>query len=631
MKKLVIFLLLSLVYNISSAQSGWGYVNYTSYKTHNGTGDQSQYNAFANNAAGFDAMFNTANSNTTITHTGETQIVNLYNGSSQVPRWNNDFFGYKFEFWFVPQQTGTYYFGINSDDASDLSMDGTIIVSYYGGHGASSWQTVPKNLVAGQRYRMVYRGQEFGGGEAFYFMWYRPVGGWGYWNNEVTNINSTPTKQAKMNFDFGSTLNKTTFSVGGTAISTTGLVDITNSLDSNKVANGSKGTIVAGQVEWSYMNVWNNTTYIYIDGRKLGGVQPTDIKSVKVLDLYDGPVTFYSWDGTWAVYSLPVSVPKLTDGTSTFNSYIRNGGGYYAFACDVSFTSNNVYKPQSVTMTTTNTISTLYNSIVTVSDVYLAFKELQNGGIFGNEVGNEFTYGIQYKNADVNDDGVFNESDTYRMLQHLTGVKNIVDTFTFPNLIKIIPTTSYNTIGKSNWNTFPSFVGNTYNFDINTEKPTDTFNLSVTWKGDVNLSHSATPASNGITTMSVRTMNVITIQNVEADIMMERIGENIVATIKINSKGNQIGATQFDVHFDNSVLEYTQTTFNNNTSTNFSKNSGSVISLGSLNTSNGSIGDMEYKVVFKPKTTIGNILGLISVINVETIDTKSNKLNIKVI
>jgi hypothetical protein len=246
-------------------------------------------------------------------------------------------------------------------------------------------------------------------------------------------------------------------------------------------------------------------------------------------------------------------------------------------------------------------------------------------------VGNEFTYGIQYKNADVNDDGVFNESDTYRMLQHLTGVKNIVDTFTFPNLIKIIPTTSYNTIGKSNWNTFPSFVGNTYNFDINTGQPTDTFNLSVTWKGDVNLSHSATPASNGITTMGLRTMNVITIQNVEADIMMERVGENIVATIKINSNGNQIGATQFDVHFDNSVLEYTQTTFNNNTSTNFSKNSGSVISLGSLNTSNGSIGDMEYKVVFKPKTTIGNILGLISVINVETIDTKSNKLNIKVI
>ena len=135
---LVIFLLITVLTNISSAQTGWGYVNYTSYKTHNGNGSTNQYSQFANNAAGFDVMFNTANSNTTITHTGETAISNLYNGSYNVPRWNNDYFGYKFEFWFVPKETGTYYFGINSDDASDLSMDGTIIVTYYGGHGASS-------------------------------------------------------------------------------------------------------------------------------------------------------------------------------------------------------------------------------------------------------------------------------------------------------------------------------------------------------------------------------------------------------------------------------------------------------------------------------------------------------------
>ena len=627
MKKLVIFFLLLLTYNISSAQTGWGYVNYTSYKTHNGNGSTTQYQAFPYSAAEFDNMLNTANSNTTITHTGEVPISYVYNGSVQTPHWSGDFYAIKFDFWFIPQETGTYYFGINSDDASDLSIDGTIIATYYGGHGAGGYQTGSKVMVAGQRYKVVVRYQEYGGGDALYFRWYRPVSGqWGYWNNEVTNINSVPTKQAKMNFDFGSTLNKTTFSVGGTALNSTGLVDITNSLDSVKIGNGYKGTMTSGQVEWSYVTNWDATRMLLnVDLRTFGAFQPSTITSMKIFDVYNGPVTYINSNTYWAVYSIPITI--FTPGT-----YVRDmGSGSYAFKCDIAYTSNNVYKPQSVTMTTTNTLSTLYNSIVTVSDVYLAFKELQNGGIFGNEVGNEFTYGIQYKNADVNDDGVFNESDTYRMLQHLTGVKNIVDTFTFPNLIKIIPTTSYNTIGKSNWNTFPSFVGNTYNFDINTGQPTDTFNLSVTWKGDVNLSHSATPASNGITTMSVRTMNVTTIQNVESDIMMERVGENIVATIKINSNGNQIGATQFDVHFDNSVLEYTQTTFNNNTSTNFSKNSGSVISLGSLNTSNGSIGDMEYKVVFKPKTTIGNILGLISVINVETIDTKSNKLNIKVI
>jgi hypothetical protein len=106
MKHLLVTFLLIILSNISSAQSGWGYVNYTSYKTHAGNGSTSQYPAHASNAAGFDVMFNTANSNTTITHTGQVPISYLYNGSLQTPRWGNEYYGYKFEFWFVPQQTG---------------------------------------------------------------------------------------------------------------------------------------------------------------------------------------------------------------------------------------------------------------------------------------------------------------------------------------------------------------------------------------------------------------------------------------------------------------------------------------------------------------------------------------------
>ena len=64
MKKLIVTFLISLLYNISSAQSGWGYVNYTSYKLFNGNGSTSQYQAFPNTAAEFDNMLNTANSNT---------------------------------------------------------------------------------------------------------------------------------------------------------------------------------------------------------------------------------------------------------------------------------------------------------------------------------------------------------------------------------------------------------------------------------------------------------------------------------------------------------------------------------------------------------------------------------------
>jgi len=84
MKHLLVTFLLIILSNISSAQSGWGYVNYTSYKTHAGNGSTSQYPAHASNAAGFDVMFNTANSNTTITHTGQVPISYLYNGSLQI-------------------------------------------------------------------------------------------------------------------------------------------------------------------------------------------------------------------------------------------------------------------------------------------------------------------------------------------------------------------------------------------------------------------------------------------------------------------------------------------------------------------------------------------------------------------
>ena len=128
-----------------------------------------------------------------------------------------------------------------------------VVASYYGGHGASGYRSGSINMVAGQRYKVIYRGQEYGGGEAFYFMWYRPVGVWGYWNNEITNVGVVPTKQARINFDFGSTLNKTTFAVGS-ALSSTGWVDVTNALDSNKISNGYKATITPGQVEWSLIN-----------------------------------------------------------------------------------------------------------------------------------------------------------------------------------------------------------------------------------------------------------------------------------------------------------------------------------------------------------------------------------------
>ena len=91
MKKLLVTFLLTILSFVTYSQSGVGYVNYTSYKTHNGTGTTNQYPQFAGNATQFDFLLNTTNSNTTITHTGEVTLATMCNGSTGTPHWGGDF------------------------------------------------------------------------------------------------------------------------------------------------------------------------------------------------------------------------------------------------------------------------------------------------------------------------------------------------------------------------------------------------------------------------------------------------------------------------------------------------------------------------------------------------------------
>ena len=642
MKKLIVAFLILLIANISSAQTGWGYVNYTSYKTHNGNGVTNQYQAHPNSAAEFDILLNTANSNTTITHTGEVTLATMCDGSTGAPHWASDFYAIKFEFWFIPQETGSYSFGVNSDDASDLSVDGTIITTYYGGHGTGGYRYGLINLVAGTRYKVVARYEEYGGGDALYVRWSRPSVPYyySYWTNEVTNIEVVPTKRAIANFDFGSTLDETKFLASSLALNSSGQVNITNALDSNKVNTGYKPTISAGGVEWSYVNPnasWlNGNSRLLIDMRQYGNVDPTTVSSVKILDVYDGPVTYVSHDANgWAIYTVPSPLTKVTDGTSAYNSSIRDVNNWhtdYAFACSVSFAPTTAYKTQQITITTTNTLATLYNSILTVSDVYLAFKELSNIGIFGDQTGNEFVYGIQYKNADVNGDGYFNEADCFALLQHLTGVKNIVDTFKLTNTLKLISQTTYNTIGKSNWNTSPSYLSDSVLFDINTGKAIDTLNISATWKGDVNLSHSATPASNGITTSSIRSMSVVS-NEVQASIITELNTDKVYAYISFNPLQQQVVGTQFQLKYDNSVLKFEKVEFTTKGSpTNYGTNKGDYINVGSLISDGSTILDntTEYKISFTSISPITNVLGLVSIGSTDAVNKGGTQLKVKI-
>ena len=476
-----------------------------------------------------------------------------------------------------------------------------------------------------------------------------------FYTNSVTHSNGE-VLTARFNFDFGSNVDETKFSakanryvnnVWGTttntsrAISGLGKVDITNDLDTAKVSDGKRATIASGQVEYSYVNISNGTTTLYIDLSVFGSTQPSDVKLVSILDVYSGPVTYQQTSTYWAHYIVPSTLTKVTDGTSIHVANIRNSGyDNWAFKCQIGFSNNNIFKQHGIDLSYINQtdLNTLYNSVVSVTDVYLAFRELSNGGLFGNESGNEFTSGIQFMNADVDGNGIFNEADTYRLLQHLTGAKSLTEYSVLTYLIKLYSKSDYDAITKSNWNTRFNSTRSLFPFSLNTGTLNNTYNVNATWIGDVNLSHSAqqsvsTVASNSIRSMSLKTMSTSTSNEIKAYLMGEIVGGKVIITISLDPLQQEVVGTQFQLNYDNTVLSFEKVDFTTKGNpTNFGSNRGSSISLGSLITDGSTTLDSktEYKITFVPLIGINNILGLTSVSTTDAVNKNGTQLKVKV-
>jgi hypothetical protein len=392
-----------------------------------------------------------------------------------------------------------------------------------------------------------------------------------------------------------------------------------------------------GQVEWCVIYDYDASNQRYrvgIDKREFDGtnVSPNNISSLKLFDLWDGNVTFDSEDIYWANYWINTPT-QFNYAGSSFSSFIRQGNGFYGVSSEFTFSQLGTYKQHKMELNEYDNaqLKTLYNNIVTVSDVYLAFKELSNTGLFGNQSGNEFGYGIQYINADVDDNGIFNEADCFKMLQNLTGVNDLVSSYTLDNTIKVIPDSIYNLIGKSTWSSFTSYKGKTYSFSLLDNVLNYNYNLSVSWKGDVNLSHSATPPSNNITTMSVRTSMSTPISNeINTSIVTELVGDSVVAYITIDPLQQELVGTQFKLNYDNSLLKFSSVSYKTKgLPTNYGTDKGDYINLGSLITDGGILDNTtEYKISFKPQTKLDNVLGLISVGFMDAVNKSGRTLKV---
>ena len=476
-----------------------------------------------------------------------------------------------------------------------------------------------------------------------------------FYTNSVSHSNGE-VLSAKFNLDFGGNVDETKFTakgytytnntwsvVNGTARQLSGLgkVDLTSLLDTTKVSNGGfKANTTSGQVEWCVIyqyDVTNQRYRIGIDSREVNGIlsDPSKISSLQLFDLWNGPVTFNSYDPNGWTEVYVYTQTQFNFSGSSFASNIRAGNGFYGLQAEFTFSPIQSYKPHGIELTHSNQteLNTLYNSIVTVSDVFLAFKELADGGIFGNQSGMGLTNGIQYLNADVDGNGLFNEADTYKLLQHLTGVQSLSQSTALTYLMKLYNKSDYDAITTSNWSTQFNSTRNLIPFTLSSLN--NTYNVNVTWLGDVNLSHSAQQSVSGVATNSYRTMSLTTnsVSNeINASLMGENIGGKVVVTISIDPLQQELVGTQFQLNYDNTVLEFQKVEFTTKGNpTNFGTDKGTYVKIGSI------IGDgsttldktTEYKITFIPKIGIQGVLGLTSISATDAVNKTGTTLKIK--
>ena len=475
-----------------------------------------------------------------------------------------------------------------------------------------------------------------------------------FYTNSVSHSNGE-VLSAKFNVDFGTNIDETKFTakgytytnntwniVNGTARQLSGLgkVDLTSLLDTAKVSNGGvRATTSAGQVEWAIINPYNETLgghQLLIDEREFDGtgVSPNNVTSIKLFDIYDGPVSVNNVSGFWKTYVMPGNLTtKIT--SSTFQAQLRLQDGWYGTRAEFAFSPILAYKPHGIELTHSNQteLNTLYNSIVGVSDVYLAFKELADGGIFGNQTGLGLTNGIQYLNADVDGNGVFNEADTYKLLQHLTGVQSLSQSTALTYLMKLYNKSDYDSITPSNWATKFNSTRNLIPFTLSSLN--NTYNISATWLGDVNLSHSAQQSVSGVSSNSVRSMSVSSnsiTNEVNVIIMSEIVGNSVIVTLSVDPLQQELVGTQFQLNYDNTKLKFEKVEFTTKGNpTNFGTNKGSSINIGSLLTS-GDVLDKttEYKVIFTPINTTTDILGLTSISTTDAVNKAGQQLKVRI-
>jgi hypothetical protein len=212
------------------------------------------------------------------------------------------------------------------------------------------------------------------------------------------------------------------------------------------------------------------------------------------------------------------------------------------------------------------------------------------------------------------------------------GTNPLIAANLLPYMMKLVPQDTYNSIGKSNWATFPSFQRAKYPITFNPIS-SNTYNVSVTWKGDVNLSHSATPILNvGVNSVKTMFRTIADVNEINASVVGENVDGKLVVTISLDPLQQQVVGTQFQLNYENSVLKFEKVEFlTKGNPMNYVTNKGSYINFGSLISDGLTTLDKttEYKITFLPLVVLSDTLGLTSISTTDAVNKNGTQLKIK--
>jgi hypothetical protein len=350
-------------------------------------------------------------------------------------------------------------------------------------------------------------------------------------------------------------------------------------------------------------------------------INPIDVPSSKVNFYFGGNINPSQWSikAYTANGVTPVSTTAgLTLGT---NGSVVNTSDFVKSKTDMF-----IY----LSKLPSTTLTSLYGSVLTIGDAYLAFQELSDRGLTGTE-SKAFTSGVQFLNGDVDGNNVFNEIDSYKILQHVIGGTQIVSTWSESNLFRFVKKSTFDGITKVNWATTNTPYSAIYPLAVDATINDYVYDVVVAPKGDVNLSH--TVAQNRPTTQSTnRTMNLSMPMEVSTYVSSEIVDGKVVVTIKVNPLGQLLKGVQLKLNYDSDILKYENTEYTTSGNPlNFSNDIGNYISFGSLiYNSNGLLNNnTEYKLIFTPKETITNTIGLTSIEGIDAVNVSGSTLKIK--